>query len=419
VQGRWKVVGACIVMLAGCTDDGIATPTTPVVTATSTTVARRTDDGVLRIGILLPATGDGAGLGKSLIAAALTARDAINAAGGVLGSKIEVVGNVDEGDSASTAREAIASLIDQHVDAVVGPSSSTVALATLAQLMDAGILTCSPTATALALDDFPDRSLFFRTAPSDSLQAAAIAEQAELTGARSAVVVYLDDAYGRPLEEATTAALRARSMSVDDPINFTADDSILKDEAMAVAGSDAGVVILLGDAEQGARMIAAIGDAMSVGPGEDAPSIIVNDALRRPPSQQLITSLAPAVRNRVVGVSPLASTGAPDEPAGPFAVNAYDCVNLIALAAAQGGSDNPTAIAAQISEVSEGGVSCRMFSDCIQLVNENRNVDYDGPDGNVQLGPNGDPVRARFDRWGFDDQGNDVSLAIGPLQSSG
>ena len=413
------MVGACVALLAGCTDDGAATPTTTAVAVTSTTVAHRTDDGVLRVGILLPETGDGTGLGKPLIAAALAARDAINAAGGVLGHKIEVIGNVDEGNSATTAHKAIASLIDQHVDAVVGPASSTIALATLGQLMDAGILTCSPTATALALDDFPDRSLFFRTAPSDSLQAAAIAEQAELTGARSVVVVYLDDAYGRPLEEATVAALRDRSLSVDDPINFAADDEILKDEATAVTASDAGVVIVIADAEQGARMIAAIGDATSVGPGEDAPQIIVNDALRRPPSQQLITTLAPAVRQRVIGVSPLASTGAPDEPPGPYAVNAYDCMNLIALAAAQGGSDDPATMAAQISEVSESGISCRTFSECMQLVNENRNLDYDGPDGNVQIGPKGDPVRARFDRWGFDGHGNDVSLPIGPLQSSG
>jgi branched-chain amino acid transport system substrate-binding protein len=76
-------------------------------------------------------------------------------------------------------------------------------------------------------------------------------------------------------------------------------------------------------------------------------------------------------------------------------------------------------MAAQISSVSESGISCRVFAECIQLLKENRNLDYDGPDGNVQIGPNGDPVRARFDRWGFDDQGRDVSLLIGPLQSSG
>src|SRR4029079_2150608 len=139
--------------------------------------------------------------------AAMVAKDQINAAGGVLGKKIQVVGNVDEGASPSTAREAIATLVGLDVDAVIGPASSTIALATLSQLMQAGVLTCSPTATALALDDFPERTLFFRTAPSDSLQADAIAEQAELTGARSAVVVYLDDAYGRPLAKATIAAL--------------------------------------------------------------------------------------------------------------------------------------------------------------------------------------------------------------------
>ena len=35
------------------------------------------------------------------------------------------------------------------------------------------------------------------------------------------------------------------------------------------------------------------------------------------------------------------STSDPDEPAGPFATNAFDCVNLIALAAAQAGIGRP------------------------------------------------------------------------------
>ena len=168
---------------------------------------------------MLPESGDGAAIGAPLIEAALAASAAINAAGGVLGSKVEVIGNVDEGSSPSTTREAIATLIEQGVDAVIGPASSTIALATVPQLMEAGILTCSPTATALALDDLPDRSLFFRTAPSDSLQAIAIAEQAERTGALSAVVVNLDDAYGGPLADATIAALRGRGLTVDDRVD--------------------------------------------------------------------------------------------------------------------------------------------------------------------------------------------------------
>ena len=191
-------VVVAVAVLTACTDDGATPPPASLASATSTTELRRVDDGILRIGIMLPESGDGAALGAPLIEAALGASAAINAAGGVLGGKVEVIGNVDEGSSTSTTREAIATLIEQGVDAVIGPASSTVALATVPQLMEAGILTCSPTATALALDDLPDRSLFFRTAPSDSLQAIAIAEQAERTGALAAVVVNLDDAYGRP-----------------------------------------------------------------------------------------------------------------------------------------------------------------------------------------------------------------------------
>lgn len=413
------VVAAAVAALVGCTDDGASPAPASVAAATSTTQSRRVDDGILRVGVMLPESGDGAAIGAPLIKAALAASSAINAAGGVLGNKIEVIGNIDEGNSPSTTREAIATLVEQRVDAVIGPASSTTALATVPQLMEAGILTCSPTATALALDDLPDRTLFFRTAPSDSLQAIAIAEQAERTGALSAVVVNLDDAYGGPLADATIAALRGRGLTVADRVTFSADDEILQDEATAVTTSAAGVVIVLADAEQGTRMIVAIGEATSAGPGEDAPQIIVNDALRRAPSDQLITALAPSLRERIIGVSPLASTGAPDEPPGPYAVNAFDCMNLIALAAAQAGSDEPRAMAAQVSDVSEGGVSCRLFAECIALVQSERNVDYDGPDGPLQIGANGDPARARFDRWGWGADGLDRSLPVGPLAVAG
>ena len=202
---------------------------------------------------------------------------------------------------------------------------------------------------------------------------------------------------------------------MDDRVTFSGDDEILDDEATAVTDSAAGVIIVLADAEQGTRMIGAIGEATSAGPGSDAPSIIVNDALRRAPSNQLITALAPSLRERIVGMSPIASTGAPDEPRGPYAVNAFDCMNLIALAAAQAGSDDPAAIAAQVSDVSEGGVSCRLFAECIALVQSERNVDYDGPDGPLQIDTDGDPARARFDRWGWNPDGLDYSLTVGPL----
>ena len=409
-----RVLPAVVVALGlvACSDDGATSPTLAPAPSTTTTVPEPVSDGVLTIGVLLPDTGPGATLGTGLEDAVVTAAEAVNAAGGVLGSDLELLTGFDEGDGPATARDAVASLIDRDVDAVVGPASSTVALATLGDLLGAGILTCSPTATALSLDAFPDRALFVRTAPSDSLQAAAIAGEAERTGARTAAVVYLDDAYGRPLADATITALAARGIVVPDPVGFSAVDESLLDESTSVQASEAGVIIVIADAVQGPRILTSIGESTSVVPGEEPPRIIVNSAMRRATAPEQIAALASDVRDRIVGLAPASTNGQPDEPAGAYATNAFDCVNLIALAATQAGSDDPADIAPLISDSSEGGSTCRDFASCTALLQDGRNIDYEGPGGDVDVGVTGDPTAYPFDRWTYDEQGIDVPITV-------
>ena len=203
------------------------------------------------------------------------------------------------------------------------------------------MLTCSPSATSLALDDFPDDGLFFRTAPSDSLQAEAIAQLAERTGASSAAVVYLDDIYGRPLAAATITAVEGRGLEVttERQVPFTADDESLLDEATALVMSEASVMIVIGDADQGLRMLTAISDVAGPATDREPPQIIVNDAMRAMPAAQVAQVLGPGVRERIQGVAPVAQGTAEEEPLGPFATNAYDCVNLVVLAAMQASTD--------------------------------------------------------------------------------
>jgi branched-chain amino acid transport system substrate-binding protein len=398
--------------LVACSDDGAPAPTTSVVTSTTTTVPERPDDGVLVVGMLLPETGEGAALGQGLTQAVLDASEAINDAGGVLGQPVEIVGPYDEGDDPATAREAIAELLEQDVDAVIGPASSNIALATLGDLMRAEVLTCSPTATALALDSFPNRSLFFRTAPSDSLQAAAIAAEAERTGAVTASVIYLDDGYGRPLAEATMDALQSRGIEVPNPVGFSAEDESLLDESTTAETDEPGVIVVLGDAEQGVRMLSNLADLSGVEPGQYQPTIIVNDSLRRPPSTQEIVELPREIRDRIIGLSPAATSDVAGLTSAPFAANARDCLVLIALAASRAESDAPAEIATYLSDVSDGGVSCRDFAECLSLVAAGRNVDYGAPGGDVELGAAGDPTSYRFERWRFDEEGLDVPITV-------
>jgi branched-chain amino acid transport system substrate-binding protein len=420
---RVRAVAATIVVVAtvaACDDDSAVSPTTvtfPAVTTTTTPV--REEDGVLRIGLLLPQSGDGAALGTPLIDAAERARDEINAAGGVGGADVELIAE-DEGTTAASAMDAIGELLDAGVDAVVGPASSNVAVAVLDDLVDARVLTCSPTATALALDDFPDRGLFFRTAPSDSLQAATIAKLAEETGALRVAVAYLDDVYGRPLANATIAALSSRGLTVTDPVPFGGSDESLVNEATLIASGEPSAIVVLADADQGIRMIDALSQTAGGLEAAEVPDIIVNDAIRRAPAN-LVVDLGGVVLDRLTGVSPRARPSEPnDEPIGAFATNAYDCVNLIALAAEQAnqveqgqpastGLPDAAAMSAALEVVSARGQPCRTFFVCTQLLGDERGFDYEGPGPGVDIGPDGDPSQAWFDVFTFDATGRDVS----------
>lgn len=396
-----------VAVLVSCSDDdSVAPPVTPVSTTTTTTSPPRADDGVLVIGVLLPTTGSGAQLGGPMINAVRLAVERINTAGGVNGADVELV-EVDEGGSVASAGLGVDTLVAEGVDAIIGPASSIAALAELSSIVAAGLLACSPSATALMLDEFPDNGLFFRTAPSDSLQAIAIAQVLEQTGAATVSIGFLDDAFGRGLADAVETAVSARNLQVAGRVAFSSTESDLSPQAIQLFADQPGVIAVLGDADAGTRLLSAIGAAAPLG---TPPPIVVNDAIRAARSSQLIVDLPDGVRSRIVGVAPLAIAPDSDDFGGPYAPHAYDCANLIALAAVQAGTDAPARIASQMASVSDGGSVCRSFDTCAERIDQGLQIDYTGPSGSTRLSSRtGDPTRARFEVFSFDDDGRDIS----------
>lgn len=400
------------VLAAACDDGGddeSSSTTTEVISARSatTTIPDRQDDGRLKIGLLLPRSGLDGDLGQALFDAARNAIDSINEAGGVRRQAIVPV-PAEEGDTPEDTAQTIQELIDQNVDAVVGPARSTSALATLDLLLGAGVLTCSPTATTLALDNYPNRDLFFRTAPSDSLQALALAQRAERTGQRSVAITWLDDVYGRPFSTAVGNSMSS-AIQVVSRQPFTAD-SDLDDVAATVLAEEPGVIVVIADGDVGTRMIQALADAVVADPDDETlPAIIVNDAMRRlsPEQRQRIAELPASVRASIEGASPEA-TAEGDLP-GAYASNAFDCVTLIALAAHEVGPDDTLAMRGQLTELTSTGGVCRDFATCVENLERSLNIDYEGSTGPVDLGADGDLVRARFDIFEYTEEGVDRS----------
>ncbi len=415
VTASVAIASLTIAACSGSDDDaGGAASTTSTAAAASTTSTTIVDDGVLRIGALLPLTGPGAALGLTMQASIDIAIDEINEAGGVGGRSVQLR-VADEGGDAATAASALDDLVQAGVDAVVGPASSTNALNVLDTTTRDGVVTCSPTASALSLDAYPDDGLFFRTVPSDALQAEAFARAIDQTGRGSVGLFYVDDAYGRPFAGLVRQALASRSIIIQREVAFAATDTDFADDVVTDANlAGVEVVAVIGDSEGGPRLVRALAEAT---PSGDVP-IVVNDTLRGATSAAVLADLPDEAISRVIGVGPRAVIDDPSFvealaerlPGSPgyFAVNAFDCATVIALAARAAGSTVPREIAGRITGLTTGGTDCRTFADCVAVLDAGRNVDYDGPSGDLQMGPTGDPNRGVFDVFGFTTGGGEV-----------
>lgn len=416
-----------VLLAAACSDDGATAPSTtpPTTVASSTTV--RVDDGILVIGVVAPTSGSAAGIGASVRDGVALAVELINESGGVAGQQVRLIER-DEGDNAAAAALAVQDMVELGADAVIGPTSSLNVLATLSTAVDNGLLVCSPTATAIALDDFPDDGLFVRTVPSDSLQASALGALVEQTGNERISVVHIDDDYGRSLAAAVTAAIEARGSEVTSVTAFSATEASIASVIDRVTLDEAEVVVVLADGSSGPAVITAIDDAADDTPSADSdaavPLFVVNDAIRRPLDQT--APFDSDLAGRIIGVSPITYPGDdflralqeqvdPDTD-GPFAENAYDCAVAVALAAEAADGSTPREIAAMLANVTTSGTQCSTFAECVAELRDGRNIDYDGPGATLGIGLDGELTNAYFDRFTFDISGRDVNtgfIAIG------
>jgi branched-chain amino acid transport system substrate-binding protein len=400
---------AALVVFAALTACSSASTTTPptstAILATSTTT--RPDDGRLTIGVVAPRGGAAAELGTSTRDAVDLAINDINAHGGVNGQRVRSVVR-DEGENPAAAALAIQDLVQLGVDAIIGPTSSLNTLGVLKTAVTAGVLTCSPTASALGLDDFPDNGLLVRTVPSDSLEALAMARLVEQSGTSQAVVVYLDDSYGRPFAQAVQRGLQADGTTVSMSMGFDGSEPSIQKTVSTIASRHPDVVVVVADNTSGPSIISAIDAAIPTG----KPTYVVNDAQRRPATGS--PSFGGGLATRVEGVSPLALPNNADflkalHGLDPFAMNAYDCVNVIALAAVATKSNAARVIAPAIAAATTNGTACTKFSDCAGELSAGHNIDYNGPSGSLAIDSSGEVTTAVFERFGFNDTGRDIS----------
>ncbi|GAA4714361.1 ABC transporter substrate-binding protein [Phytohabitans rumicis] len=169
----------------------------------------------LKIGGLLPKTGDLALAFPPMGAGAALAIREINAAGGVLGEPVEWVDG-DDGTNPDKAKQTVASHIDAGVHVIIGAGASGISAAVLPEIVAAGVILFSPCNTAAVLSEADDKGLYFRTAPSDILQGKALADVIMRDGPQQVAIVARKDAYGEGLQGNVRTELEKAGISADN-----------------------------------------------------------------------------------------------------------------------------------------------------------------------------------------------------------
>lgn len=185
---------------AGCGDDD---------DAGSATNGGGGDISEVKIGVLVPLTGQLADFGGPGSTAANLAADQINAAGQAEGFKVTLV-TEDTKTDPQAAQEAATKVIESDgVHAIAGPWATPELIPTVENVtVDAGIPIVTPSATGPDITTLEDDGLVFRTPPSDAIQGRVLADVViEALGENATVNTgHRNDAYGQALIEEFTAA---------------------------------------------------------------------------------------------------------------------------------------------------------------------------------------------------------------------
>jgi branched-chain amino acid transport system substrate-binding protein len=408
----WRLLALFAVFslfVAACSDDDDSGSSTDDSTTDDSAggddAPQNTGDGTFTVGTLLPETGSLAFLGPPEFAGVDLAVEDINAAGGVLGEEIPDAIQGDSGDTETDiANQTTDRLLNEGADVIVGAASSGVSLTVIDKITGAGVIQFSPANTAPNFTTYDDNGLYFRTAPSDVLQGALLGDLIAEDGNTTLGILSLQDPYGEGLTEYVTDSFEENGGEVVETIIYDPNAQNFDAEVQQMADAAPDAVIVIGFVET-ARILTSMIEA-GIGPadipvygtdgnmgnalGEDFAAAGGGEgALEGMKGTFPASELSSDFQDALLEVNP----GLVDFN---YAGESYDAVVITALAASIAGTDEPSAVAAEINGVTEGGEKCETYADCLELVEAGEDIDYDGPSGPLEFSEEGEPTEASF-----------------------
>ena len=356
-------------------------------------------DGTLVIGSLLPQTGNLAFLGPPEFAGVELAIKEINDGGGVLGKDVTYI----EGDSGDAQQDVANPTVDRllaaKADVIVGAASSGVSFTVIDKITSAGSIMYSPANTSPKFTDYADKGLYFRTAPSDVLQGRILGETILADGCTNVGILSLQDPYGEGLADnvGSTVTDGGGTLTPDAAVFYDPAASNFDAQVNQVKAANPGCIVLIGF-EESAKVIQSM-VAAGIGP-QQKPLYLVDGNLGNALGEDLPAGVLEGTKGSLPGAEATAefrkrlATVDPALKDFSYAAESYDAVITSALAAIAADNDSGEGIAKELPGVTRDGEKCTTFADCVKLLEEDKDIDYDGVSGPIELSDKGDPTSA-------------------------
>ena len=371
-------------------------------------------DEMLVFGGLLPETGNLAFLGPPEFAGLELAVAEVNTLAAQFGLPAVEYFPGDSGDNGDVANATVDRLLAENVDVFIGAASSGVSLTVIDKITQAGKIHFSPANTSPVFTTYDDNGLYFRTAPSDVVQGAALADMMINDGAATAVFLVLNDSYGTGLLEYSSgpyqdAGGEVLAEIIYDPQaeNFDAEiaEAVSLDaDAIVIIGFDETSKILTGliEAGQGPADKLVYGTDGNMGnalaAAFDDPTVVAGMKGTLPGVD--VKGELPEFRDRLLEVDPSLTDFS-------YSAETYDAVIVTVLAnLLTGQTGDAVAIATAINDVTRGGQKCTTLLECGLLLQSGvTDIDYDGVSGPLEFNDAGEPTEASILILEFDATG--------------
>jgi branched-chain amino acid transport system substrate-binding protein len=437
VSVKWLVpVVAISLVAAACSSSKSTTKTGDTGssgTAATTTVAavspadnggRKTGNSAgFTLGTLLPLTGDLSQLGPPMVKAGEMAVRDINAAGGVNGKQITVVAKDDGGGSQNDLAKAnVGQLINQSkVDMILGAASSATTKEVIGDIVSSGTVECSPSNTGADLTQYPDKGLYFRTAPPDELQGPALAKAITNDGHSKVAVIALNNDYGQGFVPFLQQGLSSAGAKIVTTVPIDPKGSSFDADVDKALRSNPDSIVIVAYPDTGGAVLKSLAQK---GKGPKVLPTYVTDGLQ---SNDLYKNVDPNNPASVAGIKGTAASAAPEGGTPDFAsqlkafapevtspiysAQSYDCVTIAALAAEKAKSNAPYDIAKNFAAVtSKNGEKCTSFKQCKDLLAQGKTINYVGAAGQLNLNKYGEPSKGDYELYEFQADGTYKTL---------